>query len=736
MGPAGGARTRAVTASLWALGVLLVLTGVALARSRTYTSHALVAVDPVSLDPLVDPSLPPEPAAAAYERELARIAGPGVFPQALAQLDGEAGLRALRGPDGTIVLSARADSPGAAREAARVLAETYVADRAGGAAATAAADATVAQLTALGVAGDAATGAPPAGAATDVIAQVEDLQARLAAQRDGLARMQAGETAVLVGQPVPELGPAHLPLALVATGLLLAAVAAVRSVRPRPTTDPQPAGARGALALRLAARAGHRLDRRHLFVVSALVVGRAVVYGVAGVQFLADDWLIQANLDRFGPFGTADGLALSARALPVAWVTYNVAFGVAGDHPLLLLGVGTLANLVVAALLYAVLTRVFSDRVALAVTALWVLVPNHSALTSWGATIHARVALALLLAGVLTVIRGRAWWVAALCFVGASFSYELTLPVSLAAAVLLPSAGALSRRGRAAIVGALAVAVLWQRAAPHYPAALRVRSPLWVWSGHVGAGWFGRIDVPLPLQLALAGTVALGVVVAVSLWLRGERGWDDGPTVVVAGLVVMTLGLATLNLTDAVLGDSERLAADRLYAVSSMGAALVLVGLGLVVWRRRPGVAVVGAVAAVGLGLVGTVGSARVWADEGRAAARLFPALEAAGGTDPAATTFVLTPRDPWRRGVIGVYPVAADAAFHGRFGDGPGTVLFDDGGPPPQGAVVVDWADVRGGPLPEPVAGYLPALVWEDPRSAAEDTACTVLSVAAGDDC
>lgn len=719
---------------LTGVAVLLVLAGVVLLRQRSYTATAIVRLDPVQLDQLVLPDQDPPPVEDAYAAEIERILGPEITPQVTDQVDGPIEISADPGPDRTLALHARASSPQLAEHGAERLVQTYVANRQQGTAADAVLQGTLDQLRALGV-DPPETGTPPPGSPDEEVAQIAALQEQARAQQAALATIRSGATAVVVQEPDVDLGPAHLPLVLIGLGAALGLGALIHAARRRgPAHEALSLRDTGvALHERIRARARHPVSRGALAVVAGLVLARSALYAITGVTWWADDWLIVANLERFGLFGTADGLALSARALPVAWLSYNLAFGVAGDHPLVLFAIGTALNVAVAALLFVVLDRVFSTRAALVATALWILVPNHSSLTAWASTIQARVGLILLLSGVLLVLRGRGWIGAATCLVLAAFSYELTVPLSFASAVLLPTAGTITRRQRAVMAALLAAAALWLRLHPHYPIEFHFRNPIFLWSGHFGAGLVGTVAAPMQLRLLTSAAVAAGAVVCLALWIAGDRRWNGGPALAVSGMALMALGLATINSTAAAMDLAETGSVDRLFTTSSIGAAVLLAGIGLTVYERHRHLAVAGAAALVAVALVGNVHSARTWADAGRTAEQLVGALDDAS-PDPANTHYIVTPPDPWRRGVVGQTPWTAGAALIDRYGEGDSWVDFDDGREFPPDVVTLDWADIRGAPLPEARERFAPE--WRSVREGAQQTSCAVIAVVTAEGC
>ena len=376
---------------------------------------------------------------------------------------------------------------------------------------------------------------------------------------------------------------------------------------------------------------------------------------------------------RFGTFDPSTNLGLRLRSLPGAWLVYDVAYTIAGRHPLVLLVVGTAFSIGLVVALYAALRRYTPDRVAFAVAALWVIMPNHNSLTAWGATLQARLALLLLCLGVLAVARGR-WVPAAACFAGAALSYELTVVPAIALAALLPAGSHLRPRDRIKIVAAVVLAELWLRLSPHYPVRTTWPNPVFVWLGHVSSGLFATVYPPLQLRLALGAAVAVGVVACLASWLRGNREMGDGPSLALSGVAVMLVGLASLPFGGGFLAIAEVGDKDRLYAVSSIGAAMVLVGIGLWVWRRHRVLAGVAAATVVAICLVGQVVSLRSWSRAGDDGVALMNHL-AEVSPEPGDTGWVVGPVRPWRNGVITLDTDSATHALRVHYGDGDGFV-------------------------------------------------------------
>ena len=450
-------------------------------------------------------------------------------------------------------------------------------------------------------------------------------------------------------------------------------------------------------------------------ILAVLVLGRAAAYAGGGVDFVLDDW-------SFAGYRAANGAMTDVflRSRPGTWAVQTVLFGIAGDHPLVLFGLVTALFLGVTLLLHRVLRRFLAPGLALAVAAVWVLMPNHNTVAVWGATMPTLVALGLLLAAVLLLADGR-WLPAAVALAASVATYELFVPLCLLAPFVVP--GVLQRDPptrpvrtvhRVAAVGAALVATAYVTARPLYPRDLRVPDPVVFWSGHFGSGLFATADPPAVLRLAVASVVAVAVVVCLTAWWRGTRGRDDGPAMVVVGLAIMALSAwVGLTLPFGAFGQN-----DRLYASSSIGAALVAVGVFRHAWLRfgaddpsrrgaRLGVGA-GVAAFVLLCLAGQRISLQSWLRAGDDAVAAVAYVRANAEGDPAASHFVIGPTRIYRNAVTGIQDGDGKWALRLSFGfDGGGTLRIPD--TPDRfvrerdGEVLVEWSEVLSGPPPSP---------------------------------
>lgn len=386
------------------------------------------------------------------------------------------------------------------------------------------------------------------------------------------------------------------------------------------------------------------------------VLARAGIYLVQGVHLVHDDWGLVGHQRFLGVVETSSQ-SLWAASRPVQWLTFTAVYGVGGESPVALLAIVTLLNAAVALLLWRTAARFLDDRAALAVALVWVLLPNHTTLTAWASTSYVLVGLGLLLLGVLALADGR-WYLAAPALALSVWGYELFAAPALVAALVVP--GALLREvrpplrlgARAVVVAAVLLATARSLLDPQYETSLRLPDPFVAWWGHFGTGLVGTTE-PTLLWLGLAGGFLVASAAAAVVWALGRpraRGREAGPTLVVAGLVLLALGLgAGFGIALGSVG-----MADRLYAFSSIGSAVVVVGLArwLATVERR---ALVPAAAALVLVcVVGQVVALGSWSRAGQDVEDLIAAIER-DLDDPGAATVAVGPEVPDRNGVRGL---------------------------------------------------------------------------------
>lgn len=429
-------------------------------------------------------------------------------------------------------------------------------------------------------------------------------------------------------------------------------------------------------------------------VLVALVLAKAAYYAHLGAGLVLDDWRLADNTLVYGIGNTLHG-GHDSVSRPVAWLWFNGLYAVSGASALRLLVVVTLLNVAVALLLLAVFDRLLPRMMAVAVAVVWVLLPTHTALTVWGAITQALLAQVLLLAGVLCVQRAR-WLPAALLFVGAVFSYQTAIPLAFLAAAFVPATPTVARADRAKILGAVAAATAWSALHPTYDPVYEVPDVPWLWGAHFGTGVFVSDAVPSILRTGLAVSVLVGVAVAAAAWWRGRRRWADGPSLVLTGLVVWAAPLTVLVALPLWIASPEYGVADRVLGLSSVGSAMIIVGLGTMLWRRRAVVAVGAAVLLAAAALSGQYVALHSWSDAGHDAEDLLAALGRAA-PEPHLTNYAVGPGYPRRNNVASLDQDAVYFAHKLRYGGGPGTVTFfeERAAPLDPAKVTLWWPDV-----------------------------------------
>ncbi len=414
------------------------------------------------------------------------------------------------------------------------------------------------------------------------------------------------------------------------------------------------------------------VSRRAVAVLAGLVVLRSLVYAVMGARLILDDYSI---LLAMRVNGIGEGAPTLQWGRPMAWVADTVIYGAVGTHPLVLLAVITVLNLVAVVLLYLVMARFVRSRTAFFVAAVWVLAANHNTITVWTATAPTVLAVALLLGGILLLSNGR-WVGAALCLGLSVLSYELTFPLAFVAALVLPSARPLGWRQRLAMAGAVALATGWVALDPlnspgYHPPALAL-----IWRAHFSDGLLGTAAGPTRLVHYLGDLALVGAVACLVAWLAGDRDRDAGPGLALTGILVMALGsvgFVTLGLGQEGLGMQ-----DRLLAASSVGAAMVLVGVLQLVSRHVKAAAMVAAVVLCAVLMAGQFVSLRSWARAGDDAVAVGDFVAAiADPSDDNPVDVAVGYRHREHNGVIGISSPSgsASAAYQLRFGQDAGTL-------------------------------------------------------------
>lgn len=406
-------------------------------------------------------------------------------------------------------------------------------------------------------------------------------------------------------------------------------------------TGPAPIGERGEQAV-----PDEDVEPRHAGagpVALVVLVGAvlAVPYGVAGPNFILDDWFWLRNVHFDGVLGVSD--AGNAMARPVGWLVYVAGFGVLGRHPLAIYLVQTALNIVVATVLFVLCRRFLTPSRALCVALAWLVLPNHSSLDAWASTLNIVVALLLLLLGCL-VLTGEPTWRStggvALLLTASVLAYEATLPAAFLGVAVVPLAVGRRLRLQELLAPwvALVAAVGWILA--HWSPVKSDQG----WSdvshvipAHFGWGVVGSSAVAPALSIVALAAITLSAARFGLPSFRASR--TEADLLVLVGVAVIVVGTVPfLRYFYSPLG-----AGDRVNIVAAVGAAITWTGIGLLLWQVRPRVAVVAGVALAANMVV--VGIQR-------------DALYARAGRDVLVTMELLDERVPSPDGPIAIGPV------------------------------------------------------------------------------
>ena len=390
-----------------------------------------------------------------------------------------------------------------------------------------------------------------------------------------------------------------------------------------------------------------------MLVLVGLVLARAAVYVALGPGFIGDDWSLAGAMHLDGHQGR---FILESR--PGSYLVFTAVYGIGGVHPVAVFALVTALYLGVVLALHALLRRFFEPATALAIAAVWVLLPTHTTIATWGSTTNSLVGMALALVGLLLLTHGR-WALAALAMVASVLCYELSTPILLLGAILLPAAWQrmpstrpIAWPQRAAVFAVVAATAGWSATHSVYDEtfSLLLPNPVVYASAHFGSGLFATATAPAVLRFGVLALLLVVLAAAGVAWLRGEHDRESGPGLVVVGLALLVTG-AWIAF---VLPIGSHGVVDRLYAVSTIGSAIALVGAYRYLQSFTPALALVAAGALVAVCCAGQFVALRSWSDAGADAVALLRHIER-HHPDAAEQRFVVGPAPPYRNGVVGV---------------------------------------------------------------------------------
>lgn len=318
--------------------------------------------------------------------------------------------------------------------------------------------------------------------------------------------------------------------------------------------------------------------------VCLIAVLAAGPYALMSPNYLREDFDSLLNAARNGALGAA-GPAV-ARPRPGAAAVFALVFGGLGGRPVWTVLLMTAVHAGHALLLFHIASRMLTRRTAFAVAALWAILPTSSALTHWASAAPVGFALMLLMVSILLMWRSPLSTptaaAAVVLLVASALTYEAVIPIGVAAAFLVPKLATrrFNPRFSAVCVVALGGVGLWNLVTT----TKRDLSPLS--ANNAIHGHFGSELI----KVAGAGRATVVAVVVAVVW-SGARlalphvGTGVGERLVVAGAGVVVLGTLPFIGVDREI--DYVMQGDRATAVSGVGTALVLVGIGLLLSGNR-----------------------------------------------------------------------------------------------------------------------------------------------------
>jgi hypothetical protein len=304
-----------------------------------------------------------------------------------------------------------------------------------------------------------------------------------------------------------------------------------------------------------------------LGALATLVIAPALK---AGTGFYMDDWGV-LYYEKVNGFWRAAG-AGKFGSRPGAWAVETVTYGVLRAHPLPWLILLTVLATGIATCIWLLLARFIRPSAALAVAALWLLVPDHQSLRIFPNVAPITTSLLLLLLGLVLYERERTnLGTLAICM-GISCYESAYLP---AVAGLLVVALVANRGTRRQLVIALVLATITiagMSIFPTYPlSSAHLGMPLSILDGQLSTGLTPNHTAGAVLLVLLV----LAALVALVRWRRHDPEGTASAQFMVLGLAVIVIGLSSfvIRAPDGVRGIN-----DRAFGVSSIGTALLWFG--------------------------------------------------------------------------------------------------------------------------------------------------------------
>ncbi len=335
----------------------------------------------------------------------------------------------------------------------------------------------------------------------------------------------------------------------------------------------------------------------HRLVLACISLLVAANHLLRGPNFVLDDWFSVREAVFDGVLGatTAD----IANARPGVPIAYALTFGLFETHPLPMVLVLSAIMLAVALTLYDVSRQYTPAAVAFAISAVWVYLPNHTSLEVWPSTVMISLSLlcvlqAIRVLGESPITANRRILAVVLALAGSAF-YEASIPLVALAFIAVPRIR-FGRFDRLAIVMAgLSQGTLALWIVAHWHPSKNPRGFLEL--GRVPHALFG--DAVLPGGLAIVGAVGF-VAAAVAVGTVVDKPHREASRLIAAGAVVVIAGL----LPFAKYFYPPRGAGDRVNYISSIGGAMIVVGVFWALAHHRRAALTVGVVLVAAVGVV------------------------------------------------------------------------------------------------------------------------------------
>lgn len=328
----------------------------------------------------------------------------------------------------------------------------------------------------------------------------------------------------------------------------------------------------------------HRTPQWQDIVVGAMVAlaagGPTILWAFRGGDLLTDDWAVAANVQMRGFWWTVGHMGWFAPARPLAGLLHAIYYTLFGSHPLPLLLLLAVLNATVALLLLKLSRRMLPARTAALVALIWAILPNRGSLRLWIVMLPVAVALVMLLAAGLLLIRAEPRLVAAGFLIAlACLAYEAVVFLGIGAIAYRGWTAGRRRWGSSLVALALplsAAALVFLRSPKRSDGLAPFSNVSELFAANFGIGIFGH-----GLVAAVMGTLVLALI---GLAVARKTFPSFGPPrphdrLILVGAVTLLLGALPFLATGFPFGTDGIF--DRGNITIGFGLALILAGCGV-----------------------------------------------------------------------------------------------------------------------------------------------------------